>query len=281
MNAPDAITLGVMPHLTAERYHATHAMSAGGLKRMKQSPAHFYGMQLDPNRPEAGEPTAALKNGTLTHCALFEPEEVARRYVVKPADMNFSTKDGRAWRDAQTLEIVDSVAMATAKNQAAAIRALPDVAALLAEGMPEVSAFWIDEQTGELCKCRPDWVAPAGDGVILVDGKTCQDASPEGFGRTIWNFDYHLQAAWYVDGYAKASGLPVYGFVFAAVESAWPHVAGAYMLGDGVIDAARAENRRLLNLYAECRRSGVWPGYASGINLVNLPAWAQRQLENA
>lgn len=281
MNAPETLPLGLLKDMPAERYHATHAMSAGGLKRMRQSPAHFYGMQLDPERPEPGDPTPALKNGTLVHCAIFEPEALDGRYVIKPADMNFSSKDGKAWRDAQTLEIVDAAQMTAAKAQAAALRRLPDIAALLADGYGESSAFWIDPTTGELCKCRPDWVSPAGDGVVLVDGKTCQDASPEGFGRAIWNFDYWLQAAWYIDGFEAATGLRVHGFVFAAVESAWPHAAAAYMLGDDVIDKARAENRRLLNLYAECKRTGTWPGYQSGIQIVNLPAWAQRQLENA
>ena len=51
------------------------------------------------------------------------------------------------------------------------------------------------------------------------------------------------------------------------------------MLGDDVLDAARRENRRLMDTYAECKRTGVWPGYPAGINLINLPAWAQRQLE--
>lgn len=280
MNAPDRFRLGVIDDLPAEEYHSIHAMSAGGLKRMRISPAHFYGLQLDPNRPASGEPSPAMRNGTLTHCALFEPDEVSARYVVKPAEVDFRTKEGKAWKAAQTAEIVEAVDLARAQAQAFAVRSQPDLAALLAEGRPEVSAFWLDEQTGELCKCRPDWVSPAGDGVILVDGKTCRDASPEGFGRAIWNLSYHLQAAWYTDGFERASGLKVYGFVFAAVESDWPHVAAGYMLGDDVLDAARRENRRLLNLYAECRRTGKWPGYSGGINLINLPAWAQRQLEN-
>lgn len=279
MNAPETLPMGLVRDMPPERYHATNAMSAGGLKRMKQSPAHFYGMQLDPNRPEPGDPTPAMKNGTLVHTALFEPDRVAARYVVKPEGMNFSTKEGKAWRDAQTLEIVEDAQMRTALAQAAAVRAVPDLAALLADGYGEASAFWIDPETGELCKCRPDWTSPAGDGVILVDGKTCQDAGPDGFGRAIWNMDYHLQAAWYSDGFEAATGLRVHGFVFAAVESAWPHVAAPYMLGDDVLDAARRENRRLLNRYAECKRTGIWPGYASAIQLINLPAWAQRQLQ--
>jgi exodeoxyribonuclease VIII len=164
--------------------------------------------------------------------------------------------------------------MAKARAQAAAVRAVPDLAALLAEGYGEASCFWIDEETGELCKCRPDWTNPAGDGVILVDGKTCRDASPEGFGRAVWNMGYHLQAAWYADGFEKATGQHVHGFVFAAVESDWPHVAMPYMLGDDVLAAARRENRRLLNRYAECKRTGTWPGYGSAVQLINLPKWA-------
>lgn len=278
---PADLALGIVHGLEPERYHAIHALSAGGLKRLRQSPAHFYGLQLDPQRPPGGT-TPAMANGTLVHCALFEPDQVDARYVVKPAGHDGRTKDGKAWNEANAGRIIVGASdMQAARAQAAAVRALPDVAALLGDGAGEVSAFWIDEPTGELCKCRPDWASPAGDGVILVDGKTTQDASPEGFGRAIWNMGYHLQAAWYSDGYERASGKKVHGFVFAAVESAWPHVAAPYMLGDDVLDAARRENRRLSDLYAECRRSGQWPGYAAGVNLINLPVWAQRQLENA
>lgn len=278
MNAPEVIPLGLALNLPPEQYHAIAAMSAGGLKRIKKSPAHFYGMQLDPNRPAPGEPTSAMKNGTLVHCAIFEPAELAKRYVVKPDGMNFSTKDGKAWRDAQTAEIVEPEQMAAARAQAAAIRALPDVAALLSEGFGEASCFWHDVQTGELCKCRPDWTSPAGSGVILIDGKTCQDASSEGFGRAIWNMDYHLQAAWYSDGFEAATGHRVHGFVFAAVENTWPHQAAAYMLGDDVLDKARQENRRLLDLYAECKSTNIWPGYQQGIQAIQLPAWAMKEL---
>ena len=270
--------------MPAERYHRIAAMSAGGLKRMRQSPAHFYGQQLDPNRPTGGEPTPAMKAGTLFHVALFEPEALSERYVIiKPDGMNFSSKDGKAWRDAQPagVEIIDADALAKAKAQAANVRANADIAALMSDGMPEASAFWIDGQTGELCKCRPDWTSPAGDGVVLVDGKSCQDASPAGFARTAWNMGYLHTAAWYIDGFQAATGQRVHGYVFAAVEHEWPHVAAPYMVPDDVLDLARAENRRMLDLYATCKRTGNWPGYSAGINLITLPAWAQKQLENA
>jgi len=281
MNArTDIPLLGLFRDVPAADYHSLMMMSAGGLKRMAQSPAHFYGLQLDASRPPAGDPTPAQRNGTLVHCALFEPAAVAERYVLKPPGLDGRTKEGKAWL-AQLpvgLESVDAAQMAAAQAQAAAVRRLPDVAALLAEGFAESSAFWIDKETGEQCKCRPDWVSPAGDGVVITDGKTCIDASPAGFAKAIWNWRYDLQAAWYSDGYERATGKRVHGFVFAAVENSWPHAAAAYMLGDDVLDAARREIRRLVNLYAECKKSGVWPGYEQSIQPINLPAWAMKEI---
>lgn len=273
--------LGLHKDMPAETYHGIPAMSAGGLKRMRRSPAHFFGLQLDPNRPPPGEPTPAMKAGTLMHTCIFEPDQVDARYVVRPDGIDGRTKEGKAALAALATsgkEVIEAAQLAAAQTQARNIHALPEVGALLAEGYGESSAFWIDEATGELCKCRPDWVNPAGDGVILVDGKSTQDASPEGFARVIWNMDYALQAAWYVDGFESATGQKVYGFVFAAAEAAWPHAAAAYMLDDEVLDWARRENRALLNRYAECKKSGRWPAYESSIQLIAMPAWAMKEI---
>jgi hypothetical protein len=95
------------------------------------------------------------------------------------------------------------------------------------------------------------------------------------FNGSIWNFGYHLQAAHYSDGFAAASGLPVLGMVFVCVEADYPHAAAAYVLDDEAMQAARAEIRRLMSIYAECKRSGQWPGYPSAIASISLPKWAQ------
>ena len=82
MSAPEQIPMGLVPDMPAEVYHAINAMSAGGLKRMKQSPAHYYGAHLDPQRPPPAAPTPAMLAGTLMHCALFEPEAIDAEYEV-------------------------------------------------------------------------------------------------------------------------------------------------------------------------------------------------------
>ena len=125
------------------------------------------------------------------------------------------------------------------------------------------------------CKCRPDSVNPAGNGgVILLDLKTCQDASAEGFPKSIARHGYHLQAAWYSDGYERASGQKVLGFVFACVESESPHAAAAYMLDDESLDKARAEVRRLLQPLCRLPRGRCVARVSGRRPAAGAPAWA-------
>lgn len=275
MNARTDIPLGVVPNLPAEQYHAIHALSAGGLRRLRKTPRHFFAKQLDPMAPH-GDPTPAMVAGTLAHCALLEPRELTKRYAIKPEGYDGRTKEGKAWKATVSpgVEIIEEAQLITAQRQSDAVRELPEIASLMKTGGPEVSCFWLDDETGELCKCRPDWVTPAGPGVIIMDLKTCPDASPFAFARKVADMAYHLQAAWYADGYEKASGRRVLGFVFAAVESEYPHAAAAYMLDDDAMARAREENAELLRLYARCKAANDWPGYPSTIQPLSLPSWA-------
>lgn len=274
MNARVEMLRGVVADMPFAEYHAVQALSASGLKKLRRSPAHYFGTTLDPNRP-AEDSSDAMVAGSLLHCAVLEPDQLEARYVVKPEDMSFATKEGRAWKaDHVGRQIVTTPQWRTSMAQAKALRALPEVRALLGQGRSEVSSFWHDSETGVLCKCRLDWEFETAGGVIVLDLKTCQDASPDGFAKAVARYGYHLQDAHYTDGYANASGKPVLGFVFAAVEADWPHAAAAYMLSDADRDNARAENRRLTQLYADCLGRGQWPGYASEIQTLTLPSWA-------
>jgi hypothetical protein len=275
MNARTDFPLGIVHGLANETYHAGPGMSNSGLALMAKSPAHYYGLKMAPSRPSPVE-TAAQLAGTLAHCAILEPGEFDKRYVVGPPGRR-GTKIWDAFEASLTAGQIgikpDDRDLAFA--QAAAVRALPDVAALLAVGHPEVSAYWIDDVTGELCRCRPDWVHPVNDdAVILLDVKTYSDASPREFARQVARMGYDVQDAFYTDGYAIASGKKVLGFVFAAVETAYPHGACACMLDDPGRDVGRAKYRQRLDRYAACKRSNSWPGYSSAVELISLPAWA-------
>ncbi|UXC34818.1 PD-(D/E)XK nuclease-like domain-containing protein [Cupriavidus gilardii] len=279
MNAPRSLAelwTGVRHGLSIDDYHAMPGASKSVLDSIAQSPAIAYARHIDPNRPAPRERAGQLE-GQLAHCAVLEPDEFGKRYAVGPG---VSTKAVKAWKEFEAALPAGVVGIKpeqyeVAMRQAESVRALPEIRDALAHGAAEVSAFWIDEATGMQCRCRPDWVHDCGDaGVILLDLKTYSDASPAEFRRQVARKRYHVQDAFYSDGYAAASGLRVLGFVFVAVETEYPFAASALMLDDIAKDTGRALYRRDLATYAECMRTAAWPGYSDQIEIISLPAWA-------
>jgi exodeoxyribonuclease VIII len=278
----NSIVLG----LASDEYHALDALGASTLKLMARSPWHAWKRSVDPDRP-LFEPTPAMFAGTLAHCAILEPDAFASRYIVKPDGHDGRTREGKAWLAevaGRKLEVITAEQHTTAMRQADAVRALPDIASLLeGEGANELSAFWhmdVEEldsgvTTPLACKCRPDRVCQTTDiDVVLLDVKTCKDARADAFARSIWNYRYDLQDVWYCDGYERASAMRVMGMVFVAVEADYPHAAMSYMLDDKDRDRARLNARALAEQFSKCRRTGKWPGYATTIQPISLPAWA-------
>lgn len=266
---------GIYYGLSNSEYHATSAISKSGLDVLAKSPAHYYAKYLDPNRPSEKEQTSAQLDGELAHCAILEPEEFSKRFVVGP-DVSRATKAWKEFAEANSGKTaIKPDQYDTAWAQAASVNRIPDLASALSKGKAEVSAFWIDEDTGVLCKCRPDFVHDlGGNRVLLVDAKTCGDASLRDFSRMIAKHRYHVQDAYYRDGFAIAGLCTVEGFVFGAVEMDYPHVASAIMLDDDSVEQGRREYRRLLDIYAECKESGIWPAYDTSVQLARLPNWA-------
>lgn len=278
------LPIGLQHGMSNAAYHALPSLGCSGIKAMGKSPMHYAAQYLDPDRP-VRESTPAMKRGNLVHCAVLEPGEVDTRYAIKPEGYDGRTTAGKEWARAFAgLETITMAEYQAAMRMERAVRALPDIGALLATGHPEVSAFWIDKATGVHCKCRPDWVSPVDDeGVILIDLKTCTDATPSGFSKQVANLGYHLQAAWYSKGYEQASGKKVRAFIFAAVEAEHPHAASAFQLDDEALDLGVAECQHLIELYTDCLKNNRWPGYPADIQPLSLPGWftAARDIELA
>lgn len=261
--------------LSNEAYHAGPGLSCSGAKRLLKSPYHYHALAQPHDAPPKA-PTAAMVNGTLVHCALLEPAEFLKRYTIGP-DIDKRTKEWKEFlRQAAGVEIITQAQHDAAMRQAQALRTVPAVAELLAEGVAEQSVYWRDQAHGLLLKCRPDWRSPVqrGKGVVLLDVKTAADASPEGFAKACANFGYHIQDPWYCEGVAIASGLEVHGMVFGVVESEFPHASAAYMLSDDARQLGRELIARARSTYAACELIGQWPGYPQDITVIDLPRWA-------
>lgn len=280
--------IGLRHGESIDDYHADKtAISKSGLDQINQSPFIYYSRSLDPTRPP--EPSRAGQlEGNAAHCAILEPDQFDVRYVVGP-DWN---RNSNKWHDyvAQMqadrpgVVILKAEQYNVAMRQADSVRKLPDIRQYLSKGRSEVSARWIDIETGVRCRCRPDHVSPVGSKQdVLLDVKTYSDASSGEFARQIARKAYHVQDAFYSDGYTVASGRDVAQFIFIAVETEWPFAAAAYRLNAESREEGFNEYRRLLDIYEQCLRTNKWPGYAEQTQEIELPpyAFATREVEIA
>lgn len=280
----------------------------------------------DNDAPERAE-TSWQRIGSLTHTLVLEPEKLWAEYAepfvapegalrtvddlkaalamvgekqsgkrdelierLRQADPGavFYDDELAAW-DAERGDraVINTDELALAQAMRDAVMAHPTAGKLFAAGSgnAELSAYWQDPETGLTCRCRPDWWRMDR---VVVDLKTAEDASPAGFEKSVLNYRYHVQAAFYLDGARNAipatvSDLPYdvatypEHFIFVVVEKTAPHAVAVYRLDDDAIEIGRREYQRDLARAAECARTGVWPAYGDAIMRVSLPEWALRR----
>ena len=106
--------------------------------------------------------------------------------------------------------------------------------------------------------------------------KSTADASPEEFARSIAKYRYHVQDAFYSEGYYQATGQWPRGFVFIAVEKTAPYAVACYSLDDDAKAYGRELFQRDLETLLEAEKSQEWTAYSQEIETLSLPAWAYR-----
>lgn len=253
-------------------YAATKGVSATTLDYIRKSPAHCRAFELG----ELERESDALSLGKVAHFACLEPDLVESTYAIKPEGMNFATKDGKAWREAQgNKPIIGSDIYETAIRCRDSVHRNPAARALLSQGYAEQSLF-VDDN-GITRKCRFDYVALSGN--TLPDVKTTRDASPDAFEKSVFTYGYHIRAAYYIDN-AEMAGLGNRVFVLIAVETSAPYCTAVYQIPDEIIEYGRRIYKADLQRYRNCMESGKWPGYFDGIREIWLPQWAMKQMEN-
>jgi len=252
--------------ITNAHYHSDPAVSASMLKVITtHGPRAYWNSFLNPEKPERKE-SAAMFLGTLTHCAVLEPEELDKRFKVVSSR---TTKKGKE----EAAEAAKAGLIATTKSDMELALKMKDAVfkdkeakSLLSHGTAEKSFWRNDDSTGLVMKARSDWE----NVTTLVDLKTSRSgANPIDFAKTVTSFKYHLQAAHYlnVTGYDR--------FIFLVVQSEWPFDIGIYELDDDAMQEGRRLCRKGLDKIAECELAGEWPGWADrGVQKLSLPRWA-------
>lgn len=266
----------VIADMTNEQYHSHSAISKSSLDLIRRSPLHYYIEKIGTDEDLKRKQTKAMNVGTAFHLLALEPDKFDAHVAVSP-ELNKATKEGKAtWAAFEAANqgkiLLRPDDMEDLREMAKMIQAHPAAKFLLqGKGMVEASIFWRDDIYNADCRARPDWMRDDG---LLIDIKTCEDASPAQFDRHFWNYRYHVQAAFYLDGYKAVYGKESPGFVFIVVEKKPPYAVSVRMITPEYTEIGRRAYLENLETYAKCLETGIFPGYGNEVIEIHPPAWA-------
>lgn len=297
------------PHIAFHQpdpdYRKTEGISQSSMKELLVSPAHYlasYGPNAEPRFP-----SAAMIWGSALHCKALEPEVFDNLYFDRSSKAKEPTvadlkematemgldfkstikkpelealiwpegkkKDNRTSMDAKDFDNV---------NRAAdALRAHDITGEWFCPGQEDYRKFnevslYTKNEMGQVLKGRFDRLLLDEEAktVTILDLKTTQSAQPKEFQRSVVNFSYDLQAAWYTrlaeicwPGYEVE-------FIFVALEKKPPFGISVFRASPGLLKNGQKKMAKALDLFAQCQVLDYWPSYDPIVHDLDLPTWA-------
>lgn len=250
-----------------DNYKDIKALNYSGAKQILKSPAHFQASLLEERKD-----SAALKFGRLVHLALLLPREFVRVVKIKP-DLDGRTTEGKAAKKAFEESLVEGDEIVD-QEMYDVINDITESAEIAVASLGIDSSTWITETpysmeyNGVAIKGRPDLITTINGEQVVIDLKTCMDASPAEFARTVHNFKYHMQAAWYL----KLTGAKK--FIFVAVEKEYPYAFRVYQLDEASISEGQKLMDEAVLIYNNSTKFNSWPSYTKDLTELSLPRYA-------
>jgi len=263
----------IFPGKPRAEYDAIKALNISTLLHGVRSMAHLKSYLDNPTV----ETSDALDIGIATHIAVYEQNTFEKR-VVKSPKFDRRTTAGKEGSEAFKKEHAGKIALQESdfntciKIRDSIMRHPIASKVCSGHGLGEVTAMWA---AGEIqCKGLIDRFSEWEKWPIVSDLKTCEDASPKAFQKAIYNYDYHVKAAWYLDALNIISPNASRRFFWIAVEKEAPYAVAVYEPDSDTLDEGRKIYKRLLSEYTHCLETGIWPAYGNGIEPIKLPAYA-------
>lgn len=267
--------------MSNEEYHASEGLSSSVVKSMGNCPAYAYAKHFAPEPQRlVFDETPAMRFGSAAHKMVLESDMFFEDYAVAPSNINKRTKAGKeewaAFIEAnKTKTVITPEEFDVLIDMRNAVYNHNEAAGYLMEPLEfEYSGWWEDEDSGMLCKYRPDAALCTPDGFIL-DYKTTRSASPNDFSRQIHNLGYHISAAHYLAGEKAVRGNDHGRFGFLVQETSPPYLVAVYVLDQTAINVGVNQREAYISLIQQCQETGVWPGLSNDQTTeISLPRWA-------
>lgn len=260
------IEASFIPDIIDTEYRNATGLSKSMLSHFLRSPAHYLA-----HCDVGSEPTAAMQFGTAYDAEILQ-KKPSDFYSVMP-DVDGRTKEGKAIKEQFK---IDSAGKAVISPKEADL--LPQMKKALYEH--PVANRLLRTLTHKQVACFG--TLPVGDkkvrlkGLldgynenegIIVDLKTAEDSSPEGFRKAIWRFKYayqDIQYRWLLNN----AGKPVNNFIFIVQEKEPPFAVGCYSISVEDLEHTYQNWDMAMTRFAFCQDSGIYPAYSEEV--VNL-----------
>lgn len=263
---PKGIDPAFLPTLTDAEYRKATGLSKSMLSHFLVSPAHYLA-----HCDMSSEPTPSMMFGTAYDAEILQqnPKDF---YAVMP-DVDGRTKEGKAIKEQFKIDSAGKAIISPADADKIPLMKSAlynhQTANTLLRGLTHKQSAVFGTYKGGQAEVRLKGLL---DGFnekkgIIIDLKTAEDASPDGFRKAIWKFKYayqNIQYLWLMNN----AGFTVNEFVFIVQEKEPPYAVGCYTISVDDLQLTLNYWEKAMQSFAECQRTGNYPAYADSI--VNL-----------
>lgn len=267
---------GLYPDVPEEVYYSDGAFSQSQAKVLRESPAKFKWMS---EHPGEGNESSGFDVGKVAHAKVLgvgaKVAVIPEEYLGKGGAAS-TTKARDFIADARHAGLVPikSAQLAEIDAMAKKLEEHPEAHELLTAegGVPELSMWWEDPETGILCRGRTDWHFVRNGVPYNVDYKSTADAGPSAFARSCADYGYHIQAAAYEQALRILTGADLSITKLIAQEKKPPYFVAVYEFAEWDVNIGLDKWHEALARLKWCIENDEWPGYAGG-QLV-MPSWS-------
>ena len=255
--------------MTEADYRKALGLSQSSLKLFHKSPAHYLS-----STEEQAEPTDAMILGSVFHAMMLQPDEAKNLYAVK-LKVDGRSKEGKTYNENFAMEnagkfIINEAQEAQLIEMCKSILAHPKASQLLADSdFKELPVFGTYPTPYGDVRLKGLIDAYDSENGIINDLKTCEDASPEGFKKAIWDRRYDLQDVQY-GWLLENAGRVVNQFNFICVEKKPPYAVAVYSISPQSLLKSAGRWEDLVIEFGSCMKSGVWKAYSDEIVELSL-----------
>jgi hypothetical protein len=250
------IETGEFQNFSNSEYYCIKALNSSSLKFGEKSPLHT-------DLALQGKLKSVKKEfdyGSEFHYMLFEPETFNSEYYISDKHLGNKLKTDISQKAYEKLMVgagksrIDAREGEKMKRSMESLSKHPSIRNLIEQkGTIETTLIWKDSFTGLNCKCKVDKLIHND---FIIDLKTTKDASKHHFTKDFKNYNYAIQAAFYLDGYKTIFGEDKkIEFVFIAIDKEEPYLCELYELSEKTLNEAREKYRKYMMNWIEYKNN--------------------------